>query len=346
MEHEQGRKHPGIRVPEYVPVVARARESHRRDALVRALARAGEQVEQHRVNDALQLGVSLHDDVRLPQAVAGGGVVGDEGAVPARHGASYYRARPRQRIGSVARPRDAHELRECDGLARRGVKRDFGLAVSRVPEPGRPRQLLRHAHAGRPALGACQDRQRIPGGRDEVPGIPDRVERPLRLGALQARERESPGRRPFPQREPQRDAPGVLRDEAHPDHGEVRIGARHERGDLDGGALRAMHPLVPRGEGAVVQIECLAVSLQRARIWSGIVQPAVAVRHVELVPRGERGDAGYVARRVIGHPGSERERRRGAERRADQAERAVADEGGGAVRGVGRREDEGRGLGG
>ena len=138
-----------------------------------------------------------------------------------------------------------------------------------------------------------------------MPGIPDRVERPLRLGALQAGEGESPGRRPFTQGESHGDAPCVLWHEPQADHGEVHLVARHERRDLDGGPLRAVHPLVARGEGAVVQIERLAVSLERARVGPSLVQPAVPVRHVDLVPRRQRGDARHVVRRVVVHAGGE-----------------------------------------
>src|SRR5437016_8519279 len=38
---------------------------------------------------------------------------------------------------------------------------------------------------------------------------------------------------------------------------------------------------------SVVQIECLAVSLERARVGPSLVQPTVAVRRVDLVPRSE-----------------------------------------------------------
>src|SRR6266511_321830 len=59
---------------------------------------------------------------------------------------------------------------------------------------------------------------------------------------------------------------------------------------------------------------------------------------------GERGDARHVAGGVVVHPRGERQRRRRAEGRGDQAERAVADERRRAIGGVGGRKDECRVL--
>ena len=83
MQYQQRRKHPGVGIPEHVPVVARAREPHRRDTRVRAFAHAREQVEEHCVDHPLQLGIPLQHHVRLPQAVPRGHVLRRQRAIAA-----------------------------------------------------------------------------------------------------------------------------------------------------------------------------------------------------------------------------------------------------------------------
>ena len=340
MQREERRKHPGVRVPEDVAVVARAREPHRRDALVRALTHAREQIEQHRMDHPLQLGISLYHDVRFPQAMPRRDVLGEQHAVAAGGGTAVRGSRLRQWVRPIPRRRDADELRERDGLAGRRIEGDLRGAPLHVPQPPRRRHRLRYSDSGGPAFDLRRERDRVSGRHDHAAWIPHRVLRPLRLVPLEAREREPAVRRPLPQRESQRHAALVPRYELQPHHGEVGVGAGDEGRDLDRRALRAVYPVVRRPQGAVIHVERLAVRLQHGGIGRDVVEPPVAVGHIDLVPSGERRDPRHVIRGVVVDPRGEREGAGRAERRGDEAERAVADEGGGAVGRVGRRQDE------
>ena len=152
MQEQQRREHPRVRVPEDVPVVSRARQAHRSDALTCPLADARQEIEQHRMDDALQLGIALHHHVRLPQAMPRRDVLGEERPVATGGGTADRGSRRRQWVRPIPRRRDADELRERDGLAGRRIEGDLRGALLHVPEPPRRRHRLCHGDPGRPTF--------------------------------------------------------------------------------------------------------------------------------------------------------------------------------------------------
>src|SRR5579884_3095267 len=82
MQNQQGRKQVSISVPKDVAVVAGRTQSHGRSADIESGARAAEQIKKHGVDDALQLIISLDDDIGLPQVLPCFFAVGEQSVPP------------------------------------------------------------------------------------------------------------------------------------------------------------------------------------------------------------------------------------------------------------------------